>query len=45
MRDPDSVLPKDLKDFWSRINVNVLSEKALQFRLEEPFTPFWITRI
>lgn len=40
MRDPDSVLPEDLKDFWSRISVNVLSEKALQFRLEEPFTPF-----
>lgn len=40
MRDPASVLPEDLKDFWSRIDINVLSEKDLQFRLTEPFTPF-----
>lgn len=40
MRDPDSVLPEDLKAFWSEIEVRALSEKALQFRLTEPFTPF-----
>lgn len=40
MRDPDSVLPQDLKRFWSNIDINVLSDKALQFRLEEPFAPF-----
>lgn len=40
MRDPDSVLPEDLKEFWSKIEIIVLSEKDLQFRLTEPFTPF-----
>ena len=40
IRDPASVLPEDLKEFWSRIEINVLSEKDIQFRLTEPFTPF-----
>lgn len=40
IRDPNSVLPQDLKDFWSEIEINVLSEKALQFKLQEPFAPF-----
>ncbi len=40
MRDADSVLPEDIKEFWSQIEVHVLSEKALQFKLNEPFAPF-----
>ena len=40
MRDPDSVLPEDLKEFWSGLDVKALDEKALQIRLEEPFAPF-----
>ena len=40
MRDPDSVLPEDLKDFWSGLDVEALDDKALQIRLEEPFAPF-----
>jgi len=39
MRDPSSVLPEDLRTFWSEIKVNVLSEKALQIMLSEPFSP------
>ena len=39
MRDPSSVLPDDLKTFWSEIEVNVLSAKALQIKLKEPFSP------
>jgi peptide/nickel transport system substrate-binding protein len=40
IRDPDSVLPEDLKEFWSQIEIIVLSEKDIQFRLTKPFTPF-----
>jgi peptide/nickel transport system substrate-binding protein len=40
MRDPDSVLPEDLKEFWKSVEVIALSEKSLQFRLSEPFSPF-----
>ena len=39
MRDPSSVLPDDLKTFWGDIEVNVLSAKALQIKLKEPFAP------
>jgi len=39
MRDPASVLPEDLKNFWSRLEVIPLGDKNLQIRLEEPFAP------
>jgi len=39
MRDPKSVLPEDLKKFWGEIEINVLSGKALQIKLKEPFSP------
>jgi len=40
MRDPASVLPEDIKDFWRGVEVIVLDSKQLQFKLQEPFTPF-----
>jgi len=40
MRDPDSVLPEDIINFWQGIEVISLGEKNLQFRLNEPFSPF-----
>ncbi|HEY60513.1 MAG TPA: peptide ABC transporter substrate-binding protein [Anaerolineae bacterium] len=40
LRDPDSVLPEDLKVFWKNIDVISLGEKTLQIRLAEPFSPF-----
>jgi peptide/nickel transport system substrate-binding protein len=40
MRDPDSVIPTDLKNFWSDIKLNRLNEFNIQFILPEPFSPF-----
>jgi peptide/nickel transport system substrate-binding protein len=40
MRDPDSVLPEDLKNLWKGVEVVVLSDKSFQFQLAEPFAPF-----
>lgn len=40
MRDPDSVLPEDIKDFWQSVEVIGLGDKQVQFRLQEPFAPF-----
>jgi peptide/nickel transport system substrate-binding protein len=40
MRDPDSVLPEDIKKFWQGVEVTPLGTKQIQFRLQEPFAPF-----
>jgi len=40
MRDPDSVLPEDLKTLWRGVEVIALSEKSLQFQLPEAYAPF-----
>ena len=40
MRDPDSVLPEDTKEFWSNVEVLALSDKYIQFNLPEAFAPF-----
>jgi peptide/nickel transport system substrate-binding protein len=40
MRDPDSVLPEDIKKIWSDVDVVVLSDKLIQFKLKEAFGPF-----
>ncbi len=40
MRDPDSVLPEDIKEFWRAVEIIALGDKQLQFRLQEPFAPF-----
>lgn len=39
LRDPNSVLPEDLKAFWNELEVIPLGDKAVQFRLTEPFAP------
>ena len=39
MRDSNSVLPEDLKAFWNELEVIPLGDKAVQFRLTEPFAP------
>jgi peptide/nickel transport system substrate-binding protein len=41
MRDADSVLPQDIKNFWGKIEVIALGDYDLQFRLQEPFAPFF----
>ncbi len=40
MRDPDSVLPDDIKKIWSEVEVVVLSDTLVQFKLQEAFAPF-----
>lgn len=40
MRDPDSVLPEDIKEFWANVEVLALSEENIQFNLQEAFAPF-----
>jgi peptide/nickel transport system substrate-binding protein len=40
MRDPDSVLPEDIKKIWTDVEVVVLSDTLIQFKLQEAFTPF-----
>ena len=40
MREGGDVVPQDLQDFWSEIEVVQLADTMLQFRLPEPFSPF-----
>jgi len=40
MRNGADVIPADLVSFWSEVEVEALSDTAVQFRLPEPFAPF-----
>ncbi len=40
MRDEAIPVPEDLRAFWNEVELKVLDEKTLQFRLPEPFSPF-----
>jgi len=40
IRDPASVFPEDIQKFWQQVEVIALDTKQLQFKLQEPFTPF-----
>ena len=40
LREGASVIPADLSEFWKDVDVKVLNETTLQFRLPEPFAPF-----
>jgi peptide/nickel transport system substrate-binding protein len=40
MRDEVIPLPSDVRAFWSQVDVKILDEKTIQFRLPEPFAPF-----
>ena len=40
MRDGEGVTPEDIRSFWIGVDVIVLSETTIQFRLPEPFSPF-----
>jgi len=33
-------VPIDLRELWEQVEVNLLDEKTIQFRLPEPFAPF-----
>ena len=40
MREGGDVVPQDIQNFWSEIEVVQLADTMLQFRLPEPFSPF-----
>ena len=40
MRSEDSLISSDLRNFWQQVEIQRLDEKAVQFRLPEPFAPF-----
>ncbi len=40
MRDEAFPTPEDIRAMWEQIEVVVLDDKSLQFRLPEPFAPF-----
>lgn len=40
LQSGNNLIPDDLRDFWSEVDVVALSEDQLQFLLPEPFAPF-----
>jgi peptide/nickel transport system substrate-binding protein len=40
LRDGGEIVPQDIQEFWKNIEVVVLDETNLQFKLPEPFSPF-----
>jgi peptide/nickel transport system substrate-binding protein len=40
MRDEQSPLSSDRRDFWNQVEVERLSDKMIRFRLPEPYSPF-----
>lgn len=40
MQDENSLLADDVRKLWNQIEVNILADKSIQFRLSEPFAPF-----
>ena len=40
LRNEELPIPADLRDFWNQVEVKLLDDKTIQFRLPEPFAPF-----
>ncbi|MGB4596022.1 MAG: peptide ABC transporter substrate-binding protein [Anaerolineaceae bacterium] len=40
LKSGSAVLPDDLRQFWSEVNINVLSDELIEFTLPEAFSPF-----
>ncbi|MGD9091941.1 MAG: ABC transporter substrate-binding protein [Anaerolineales bacterium] len=40
MRDEAFPTPEDIRELWEEVEVIILEDKTLQFRLPEPFSPF-----
>jgi peptide/nickel transport system substrate-binding protein len=40
MREENSIIPADIRTFWQEVEVIILSEDTLQFKLPSPFAPF-----
>ncbi len=42
MQSQSNLIPEDLRNFWSQISVNPISDSSLEFALPIAFSPFWI---
>lgn len=40
MRDDESIIASDVRELWRAVEVVLLDENTIQFRLSEPFAPF-----
>lgn len=40
MKSPASFYPQDVKDLWSKVEIIRLNDKAVQFKIPEPYAPF-----
>lgn len=40
LRHEDSILPPDIRELWTKVEIVRLDEQVIQFRLPEPFAPF-----
>jgi len=40
LKSGNAVIPEDLRQFWSEVNFNVLSDELIEFTLPESFSPF-----
>jgi peptide/nickel transport system substrate-binding protein len=40
MKSPASFYPQDVKELWSKVEIIRLSDKAMQFKIPEPYAPF-----
>jgi peptide/nickel transport system substrate-binding protein len=40
MKSPASFYPQDVKDLWSKVEIIRLNDKAMQFKIPEPYAPF-----
>jgi peptide/nickel transport system substrate-binding protein len=40
MREENNIIPADIRAFWQEVEVIILSEDTLQFKLPAPFAPF-----
>jgi peptide/nickel transport system substrate-binding protein len=40
MREENNIIPADIRSFWQEVEVIILSEDTLQFKLPAPFAPF-----
>jgi peptide/nickel transport system substrate-binding protein len=41
MREENNVIPADIRSFWQEVDVVILNENTIQFRLPAPFAPFF----
>ncbi|MEN4099823.1 MAG: ABC transporter substrate-binding protein, partial [Anaerolineaceae bacterium] len=40
MREENEIIPADIRTFWQAVDVTILSEGTIQFKLPAPFAPF-----